>query len=1037
MKKYIALSAIFSSIFLFLPIFQNTISAKDLKARQNRSVLTNDYQQIDINNISAWITNYGSIFRNPTTGNSGFEWPKDGGVYAIYASGLWMGAKVNNEVRVAMAEYNYEFGPGSIDPITHLPNDPNDPRYVVYKFNKGDMIPQQAVEDGCPNEVLGDQMLWCVYNDADPVYHNKMHTAPLGVEIQQTVIGRSASGTIGNMIFLRWLIINKSGQRLDSAYISAWSDPDLGNSGDDFVGCDTSLSLGFCYNSNNNDGQYGISPPAVGYDFLQGPIVPSSGDSAIFLGRLITGYRNLPMTSFVYYNNSNEINGNPQTGGEVYNYMQARWRDGTPITNDGGTGIGSGPVTKFMLTGDPEAGTGWLDSAPADRRFIMSSGPFTMMPGDSQEAVVGVLISRGITNLNSVTLLKQEDIILQTFYNNLSNVFPPKVSTKVNFPNSSQAQIRVQTNISEATQVTADFYSHSGEFVGSLTLFDDGLHNDEMSNDNIWGNAIEVDRQQNALYIDLNVDYSSLGNVTWPAIKRNITVVGSVIIPNAIVGADNINGDGLINPGEVVRYILQLQNLAQAFLYDVQLEQLSTLEENYVQNLIAPNGNKVFPTINMLQKTSWIYNPDSAYYQFYLSGDAPPNDSVHIKFKISDANFNVWYDTMAFNVNPIPNIPQYGTMNLLYGFTEGRLGYMLIDPNLLTDHNYRIYFHEYLDNLVYDLEDYTANDTLIQNNDFPDIYSFNSPIVDGFKVTQGTATNVAYANDWEWIPSNQRWLGGGNHGLAIFFGSADLGKHFFGSTLKDWQYKNVSIMFDAALITNCKVYRRDLGYTVQSGLGTFYGEAYDILDPNNPRRLNIVFMEDNTQKPADMVWNPDTTDQGAREYLYIMNSDYDPVTAGGYDDHNWGPSADVLFAYLPRLEPGHTFLENPAELKLYVNPELVHDGVVYGFTPMWTGIDNGVNIPRRFALAQNYPNPFNPTTNIQFSIPKNVKVKLEIFNVLGQRVNRLINEAMTADDYEIRWDGRNESGDLLGSGIYFYRLRAGNYIKTRKMILLK
>ena len=72
-----------------------------------------------------------------------------------------------------------------------------------------------------------------------------------------------------------------------------------------------------------------------------------------------------------------------------------------------------------------------------------------------------------------------------------------------------------------------------------------------------------------------------------------------------------------------------------------------------------------------------------------------------------------------------------------------------------------------------------------------------------------------------------------------------------------------------------------------------------------------------------------------------------------------------------------------------------------------------------------------------YCIPKNVKVKLEIFNVLGQRVNRLINEAMTADDYEIRWDGRNESGDLLGSGIYFYRLRAGNYIKTRKMILLK
>ncbi|NIT61381.1 MAG: hypothetical protein GWN00_35795, partial [Aliifodinibius sp.] len=250
-----------------------------------------------------------------------------GGVYAIYASGLWMGAKVNNEVRVAIAEYSYEFGPGSIDSLTHLPNDPNDPRYLVYKINQGDVIPQPAIEDGCPNEVWGDQMLWSVYNDADPAYHVNMATAPLGVEIQQTVFGWSSTGApVGNLVFLRWLIINKSGQQLDSAYISIWSDPDLGDSGDDLVGCDSTLSLGYCYNSNNNDGEYGAAPPSVGYDYLQGPIVPSPGDTARFMGQLIYDYKNLPMTSFLSYNNTNEIDGNPQTGDEVYKYMQSLWR---------------------------------------------------------------------------------------------------------------------------------------------------------------------------------------------------------------------------------------------------------------------------------------------------------------------------------------------------------------------------------------------------------------------------------------------------------------------------------------------------------------------------------------------------------------------------------------------------------------------------------------------------------------------------------------------------------------------------------------
>ena len=164
-----------------------------------------------------------------------------------------------------------------------------------------------------------------------------------------------------------------------------------------------------------------------------------------------------------------------------------------------------------------------------------------------------------------------------------------------------------------------------------------------------------------------------------------------------------------------------------------------------------------------------------------------------------------------------------------------------------------------------------------------------------------------------------------------------------------------------------------------------------------------------------------------------MASNYDPFTAGGYGDFPQGIKADVIFAYGAGLKPGHKFLENPAELKLFVNPQLVHDGDVFEFTPVW----EQEPVPGSYVLKQNFPNPFNSGTTIRFSTTQNVRVKLEIFNILGQRVKTLINETMIADDHEIKWDGRNDSGNLLGSGIYFYRLRAGNFIKTRKMIFLK
>ncbi|MDP3023966.1 MAG: cohesin domain-containing protein [candidate division Zixibacteria bacterium] len=107
-------------------------------------------------------------------------------------------------------------------------------------------------------------------------------------------------------------------------------------------------------------------------------------------------------------------------------------------------------------------------------------------------------------------------------------------------------------------------------------------------------------------------------------------------------------------------------------------------------------------------------------------------------------------------------------------------------------------------------------------------------------------------------------------------------------------------------------------------------------------------------------------------------------------------------------------------------------------------VDKGeVVLPKSFSLGQNYPNPFNPTTTIRFEIgigggpQQSVQTTLRVYNILGQRVKTLVDEPKSSGIYYQTWDGKDEQGDKVSSGVYFYQLRAGGYNQTKKMVLLK
>jgi len=110
---------------------------------------------------------------------------------------------------------------------------------------------------------------------------------------------------------------------------------------------------------------------------------------------------------------------------------------------------------------------------------------------------------------------------------------------------------------------------------------------------------------------------------------------------------------------------------------------------------------------------------------------------------------------------------------------------------------------------------------------------------------------------------------------------------------------------------------------------------------------------------------------------------------------------------------------------------------VYRMDAVYLDVEEGINTPSGFALSQNYPNPFNPSTRIEFELSRRSEVEVIIFNVLGQEVRTLVKRELSKGFHVIEWDGRDDAGNAVCSGVYHCRLKAGEYIESKKMVLLK
>ena len=342
-------------------------------------------------------------------------------------------------------------------------------------------------------DLLGDQTAWCVYNDGVTNRTRFANVDPRGIEIQQTLFA-SALPKLENIIFVRYRIINRGtvSENLDSVYFAFWSDPDLGLYSDDLVGSDTTLSSAICYNEGD-DSFYGVNPPAIFTTLLQGPVKPSSNPTDLGYDRKgpqigifeLQGYNNIDMTSFVHNRSSDPFLGDPNNEIQARYYMLGLNGAGNqmdPCNDPWGMVLGGVDCNEinplFWYSGDPVNEIGWLMSNSADQRSMLSTGSFKLKKDEPVTIIGALVIGRGASAINSITVARTNvQRAIEEYNNNFSSLaydpgesqFP--VTNYIlyhNYPNPFNPTTTIRYEIPRDGIVTIDVYDILGQRVRTI-----------------------------------------------------------------------------------------------------------------------------------------------------------------------------------------------------------------------------------------------------------------------------------------------------------------------------------------------------------------------------------------------------------------------------------------------------------------------------------------------------------------------------------------------------------------------------------------
>jgi len=851
-----------------------------------------------------------------------------------------------------------------------------------------------------------DQVMWTACNDLNDAASRSLYgSPPTGVELQITVWGYKATNALGNVLFKKFRLTNRGFFRSDSFFVSQWCDPDLGDFGDDYAGCDTSIvggksvSLGYVYNSNTVDREFrkfNIAPPAGGFDFFQGPIVPGAAtDQAIFDLKRVAGKKNLPMTAFNYFSAGSPISDPPQ---RVYEGTLRWWKILRGFIADESARAdrrftdNRGNLTSFALAGDPVAKTGWIDGTapafpPGDRRIILASGPFSFKPNDVQEVVVGIVAGLGADKLSSISVMKFSDRFAQNTYDALFAVpVPPKAPTVTARELDGEIVLEWGSSLTSVgdTEVPVNgTYAFEGynvyQFPSITSTLADGKR---LANYDVINEVTVV--------LDDQFDPSS------GQILRLPVQLGS---NNGIVRNFRINSDAVTGKSKLSNGL--------AYYFGVTAYSVST--DPGATPIALESSPRIITVIPQSNKPGVRYNDQSG------------------------AEVTVRHSAGLSDVASLP--------------------ISVVDPGRVVTGDYRISISKDAQGVLrWTLRNTTAAQDVLSSKAFGSADTgdpnddFNFPIANGLLLKVQQISPAILDDSTKFTQPSGIWLRSGRFsgapaapaGAEFMTTGEDLGNAYLGQFHSTWDARdNYPVIVRFGPNNKQKAYRLR-----RTGAGTEYKiqdtnptpeinvTAFDVRNPAAPRQLTISWRDQDN----NATWNPTEASDGV-EILFIHDRAYDPTMAQ-YDHLGNGKPAinnectnstksDVIYGISCRLAVGATL--NQSDITMRIRPALrLNAGDVYSFT--LGGVTTSADVAKADVDKINvFPNPyyaFNAAETNRFVrfvtfnfLP--AKATVRIFNVAGQLVRVL---EKNDDSQFLRWDLSNANNFPVASGMYIIHI---------------
>jgi hypothetical protein len=1054
-----------------------------------------------------------------------------------------------------------------------------EPKFVLVNGKEVPLLYPMADEPGYAN---ADMVIWFVANDTrDSLSPWKTRSAGLEEQVTIWAYNRPAHEALGNTVFKRFRLIfkgtayTKDTTRITNMYLGHWADPDLGFAGDDHVGVDSSLSLGYVYNANFDDSEYkkfNLAPPAVGYLLLQGPTVPSSGDTAVVNFARKSGVKNLPVSSFTYHATGGNYGDPPFTlNGSWQHYSQLMGLPPTPQPPpfpdpviDPFTNL----PTRFWLNGDPVTTTGWIDGKnekAGDRRFFLPSGPFEMAVNDTQEVVYALIGASSSDRTGNISVLKDyARSIRRSFLEGFASPVPTYSATATPLTDSTVA-VTVLASAARGTfrRHSADLVRSNGDTIATLQLFDDGAHQDGGFNDGVFGNTDTVAAESALISVrGRATDMLEKTSIYENAVKQ-LSIPGALTHVVPVIYSDNIDNNRKVSRGEYVRFGVTVKNTTKFLLRGLTLipEIDVQLGASWKLKNLLPGG------LDSMSYDPWNTNS-------YFSVRVPYNHVEQvftIPFVLRDSTGNKWRTNISFPLYERPLIRdsvQDNAENII-GSSDVKVGYVLHNPDY-AGRQYDLLFGSPAPNSVF-ADSWTVVPVdsagplltlkcVIGKSSFPpyqrgegtftvsrnrdslrysiQLRNITLPVTSAYIRTDLIKIKTLSFTDSiaeGWMTSTdagERWhdslvtkFRAGKFEVVIIAGAATYtGTVGNGSVLRQNLYRWTSSplnetkppmlfasynevlgdgfsLYTAAYMQGIKQIVQtapdsagDLS-SIHSSRNYFMGSlspistrqtnkhieirfnseinwamAYSIFGvPASAKAIRVPFAVylDTTRvwpviyKPdlqTDTTWRmTDSLSSGQKIFQRIVgilderdgsnidiryyapsNAIFPPTSTGVKGRLINSANFVVRDLYFGNAKGENVYPQTGTTIKLFTTQSPLNGDIKRITLKRAVPSGGGASIvPSDYVLEHNYPNPFNPVTNIRFGVPRRSYITLAVFDILGRTVRTLAAGESFEGTFTVQWDGRNDDGIPVSSGVYFYRLSSGSSAVTQRMLLLK